>query len=119
MNKLTVLRYIATPKGIIYLAIASVLADPIHPYAFFAESGLEVYLFIAGFQDFFVRTVQLIFRVYEYNLAGGVTSIGYILLNPSKSIPALFHPHCGGHIFMIPIWVGCIGVYMLQQAGAF
>jgi len=119
MKFLEVIQYIANPKGVIYIAIASVLAVTASPYLFFADSNLEVFLLLAVGQDFFIRTVRLIFRVYENHPAGGVTSIGCILLNPGQSAQSWFQPSYGGQLFMVPIWVGCIALLILHRLGAF
>lgn len=116
---LEIFQYIANPRGAIYIAIASILMVPVSPYAFFADSNLEVFLLLAAAQDFFIRTARLVFKVYEYHPAGGITSIGYILLNPGRSMLAWFHPFYGGQVFMVPIWVGCIAVHVFYRLGVF
>jgi hypothetical protein len=111
--------YVFNIKGAIYISFAFLLAGPSRPYAFFLNSEFEVFLFLAGFQDLFVRTVQLILGTAEFHPAGGVTCIGRILLNPKTSIATWLYPLCGGHVFMVPIWVGSFVLYWLLQANTF
>ncbi|PLX97547.1 MAG: hypothetical protein C0622_12795 [Desulfuromonas sp.] len=117
------LHYIYNTRGLLFLVVARLLVGLLKSSADFTRSDLHLFLFLAGFQDLFFRTARMILSTAADDVAGGQEFTGNIIssiiLNPRETLTAWIYPHCGGYLFMVPIWAGCAAVALMERTNVF
>jgi hypothetical protein len=98
-------------KNIIILGSAYILSYIVKPpIIFFAETRLEVFLFLAIFMDIFFRYVVRLIEIDENSKKGIITNQKISLL---KILKVLFASNYGG----LPLWLFCIAIVILKRSG--
>lgn len=100
-------------RAIIILVVAYFLSYVSQPIIFFAESRIEVFLFLAIFMDIFSRTVALSIEIDKDENKEGAANPKFISLRTFK---ALFLSNYGGQ-FIAPLWCFCLLIIIFNRSG--